>query len=304
MARSANGEWRVEFDAEVTFRNGGRLQAEAFRLDIPGEEISDGDLAALFVRHLGLLMTDQVRIANKRLIREPHKGSRGSPGPTPEGRRLVPLSHVIRDGMVTYPGLPGPTITDHIAREASRASYSDGTEFQIGLITMVSNTGTYLDSPFHRFAGGVDLAAMELETVADLPGIVVRVAGEGIRAIDRNLLLAHEVRGRAVLLHTGWDRHWGTEEYGGDSPFLTREGASWLVERGAALVGIDSINIDDLRDRSRPAHTVLLGAGIPIVEHMCGLDQLPPHGFRFHAAPAPIQGMGTFPVRAYAVIDG
>jgi kynurenine formamidase len=168
---------------------------------------------------------------------------------------------------------------------------------------MVANTGTYLDTPFHRLADGSDLAAVGLQSLADLDGIVVRVTDAAARAIDRELLLPHAVRGRAVLLHTGWDRHWGTQAYGAAAPFLTRAGAVWLAEQGAALVGIDSVNIDDTGDRSRPAHTVLLGAGIPVVEHLCGLDQLPPRGFRFHAAPPRIRGMGTFPVRAYAVID-
>jgi arylformamidase len=217
-------------------------------------------------------------------------------------RQLVPLSHPIRAGMITHPGIPGPVITDHLSREASRARYAEGTEFQIGRIDMVANTGTYLDVPFHRFEGGTDLADMPLESMADLGGVVV--AATDRRAIDRDLLAAHDVRGCAVLLHTGWDRHWGTERYGVESPFLTRAGATWLVEQGAALVGIDGVNIDDLGDSTRPAHTLLLAAGIAIVEHLRGLDELPARGFRFHAAPAPVEGMGTFPVRAYAVIEG
>lgn len=295
-------ESRAWFDAEVTFRNGGRLAAEGFRLDIPSAEIDDADLAALFVRALNLLMVETVRIANKRIVHEPHKGSPISGGgPAPASRRAIELSHPIEHGMVTYPGLPGPEITDHLTRAASRSHYDAGTEFQIARISMVANTGTYLDTPFHRLADGADLAGVGLEALADLDGIVVRVGDAGGRAVDRDLLLPYDVRGRAVLLHTGWDRHWGTPAYGVGAPFLTRAAALWLAEQGAALVGIDSVNIDDTGDRSRPAHTVLLGAGIPIVEHLCDLHQLPPRGFRFHAAPPRVRGMGTFPVRAYAL---
>jgi arylformamidase len=220
----------------------------------------------------------------------------------PAARRLVELSHPIRDHMVTYPGLPGPEITDHLTREASRARYAPGTEFHIARISMVANTGTYLDAPSHRFAEGADLAAMPLKSMADLDGVVLRVTGAAARAVDRELLLPLQVRGRAVLVHTGWDRHFGTDQYGKDAPFLTRGAAEWLAREGAALVGIDSVNIDDVGDGTRPAHTVLLAAGIPVVEHLRGLEQLPAAGFRFHAAPPRVHGMGTFPVRAYAVI--
>ena len=217
-------------------------------------------------------------------------------------RRLVELSHPLRHGTITYPGLPAPEVSDYMSREASRTKYAPGTEFQIGRVSMIANTGTYLDSPFHRFAHGADLSGLALSSVADLDGIVVRVGEGGARAIDRDRLEPHEVRGRAVLVHTGWDRHWGREEYGAGHPYLTAAAAEWLAAQGAALVGIDSLNIDDTADLSRPAHTALLAAGIPIVEHLCGLAQLPPRGFRFHAAPPLFAGMGTFPVRAYAVI--
>ena len=216
-------------------------------------------------------------------------------------RRLISLSHDIHHGMITYPGLPGPEVTDHMSREDSRGRYAPGTEFQIGRISLVSNTGTYLDTPFHRFDGGADLAGMPLEAMVDLPGLKIEVTA---RAIDRDRIEDHDVRGRAILFHTGWDRHFGTAEYGVDAPFLTAAAATWLVDQGASLVGIDSINIDDMGDAKRPAHTALLAAAIPIVEHMRGLGDLPRSGFRFHAAPPPIRGMGTFPVRAYAVIDG
>jgi arylformamidase len=219
------------------------------------------------------------------------------------GRALIELSHQIHHGMVTYPGLPGPEISDYLPREASPARYGPGTEFHIGRISMVANTGTYLDSPFHRFAGATDVAGLPLASVADLDGVVVRIAAG--RAIDRDALAPYDVRGRAVLIHTGWDRYWATERYGTASPFLTAAAADWLVEQQAGLVGIDSLNIDDTSGPSRPVHTALLAAGIPIVEHLCGLDQLPPSGFRFHAAPPPVVGIGTFPVRAYAVVaDG
>jgi kynurenine formamidase len=168
---------------------------------------------------------------------------------------------------------------------------------------MIANTGTYLDTPFHRFPDGADLAALPLSRMADLDGVVIRVQ-EGTRAVDRTAVEPQRVEGRAVLIHTGWDRHWETEAYGQGNPYLTAEAVGWLADQGAALVGIDSLNIDDPEDLSRPAHTTLLAAGIPIVEHLRGLDQLPEEGFRFHAAPVGIQGMGSFSVRAYAVLGG
>jgi arylformamidase len=221
--------------------------------------------------------------------------------PGSEPRRLIELSHEIHDGMVTYPGLPGPEISDHLPREASPARYGPGTEFHIGRISMVANTGTYLDSPSHGFADGTDVAGLPLQRIADLDGVVVRI-GDGRRAIDRDAFTSHEVEGRAVLVHTGWDRHWATERYGTDNPFLTVAAAEWLVEQRAGLVGIDSVNIDDTSGQTRPVHRALLAADIPVVEHLCGLDQLPASGFRFHAAPPQVVGIGTFPVRAYAVL--
>ena len=199
-------------------------------------------------------------------------------------RRLIELSHQIRHGMITYPGLPGSELSDYLPSEASPGRYGPGTEFQIGRISMVANTGTYLDSPFHRFTAATDVAHLPLHSVADLDGLVVRI-GAGRRAIDSDALAAYDVGGRAVLLHTGWDRNWGTDRYGSGNSFLTAAAAGWLVRQRAALVGIDSVNIDDTSRPSRPAHTALLATGIPIVEHLCGLDQLPPSGFRFHAAP-------------------
>ena len=220
-----------------------------------------------------------------------------------ETKRIIDLSHVIEHGMTTYPGLPGPHICDFWTREGSAANYDDGSSFQIGRIDMVANTGTYVDAPFHRYAEGKDLADLPLESLADLPGIVVRQPWEKDIAVDLDSFDGLDVRGKAVLVHTGWDRHWRTDRYAQDHSFLTAAAAEWLIAQGAALVGIDSNNIDDTRQRARPVHTKLLGADIPICEHMTGLGQLPDVGFRFSAVPPKFRGMGTFPVRAYAVLD-
>jgi arylformamidase len=215
-------------------------------------------------------------------------------------RRLVELSHRIFDGMTTYPGLPGPEITDHLSRRDSIGRYGPGTTFQIGRISMVANTGTYLDVPFHRFAEGDDLAQVPIDRLVDLPGILI---GVGSRQIGVDLLRPYEVGGCAVLFHSGWDTHFGTTQYGDPaSPFLSGPAAKWLVDHRAVLVGIDSVNIDDMADPNRPAHTALLAAGIPIVEHLTHLDLLPEKGFRFSAAPPLVSGMGTFPVRAFAIV--
>ena len=218
-------------------------------------------------------------------------------------KQIVDLSHVIEDGMTTYPGLPAPHICDFWTREASASNYDDGSSFQIGRIEMVANTGTYLDAPFHRYAERKDLADLPLPSLADLPGIVVRQPWETGIAVDVAAFGGLEVSGRAVLVHTGWDRHWRTDRYGEGHPFLTAAAADWLAGHGAAFVGIDSNNIDDTRQRARPVHTKLLGADIPICEHMTGIGQLPDQGFRFSAVPPKVRGMGTFPVRAYAVLD-
>jgi kynurenine formamidase len=204
--------------------------------------------------------------------------------------------------MTTYPGLPAPHICDFWERESTAKNYDDGSTFQIGRIDMVANTGTYLDSPFHRYADGNDLAALPLPSLADLPAIVVRQPFETEIAVDVAAFEELEVGGKAVLVHTGWDRHWRTDQYGRDHSFLTPEAADWLIAHGAALVGIDSNNIDDTRQRTRPVHTRLLGADIPICEHMTNLGSLPDEGFRFSAVPPKVRGMGTFPVRAYAVL--
>lgn len=218
-------------------------------------------------------------------------------------RRIVELSHPIRHGMQTYPGLPGPEISDHLSRFASREKYPPGTEFQIGRITLVANTGTYLDTPFHRYPDGPDLSTLELTRLADLAGVLIE-ATDAPAGLGPELFADRQLTGRAVLIRTGWDRHWGSPEYeSADHPYLTAAAVAWLVSQRPALVGIDSVNIDNMADLSRPAHTELLANRTPIVEHLCDLHQLPADGFRFHAAPAPVVGMGSFPVRAYAVLD-
>jgi kynurenine formamidase len=213
--------------------------------------------------------------------------------------RLVDLSHSVADGTVTYKGLPGPHICDYWTREQSAALYEDGSTFQIGRIDMVANTGTYLDTPFHRFEDGEDLAQVGLERLAGLEAMVV---SSGEQAVGADAFAGLIVHGKAVLVQTGWDRHWGTEAYFDCHPYLSEEAARLLVEGGAALVGIDSHNIDDTGVPRRPVHTILLGAGVLICEHLTNLGALPPSGFRFTAAPPKIVGMGTFPVRAFAQI--
>jgi arylformamidase len=214
---------------------------------------------------------------------------------------FVDLSHTIRHGMTTYPGLPGPIICDFLSREASRARYAPGVEFQIGNIEMVANTGTYVDAPFHRYAGGKDLSQLPLESLAGLEAVVIRGPADG-RAIDRDAFTGRDLGGKAVLVRTGWDVHWGTATYLDGNPFLTGEAADYLVREGAALVGIDSLNIDDIKDLTRPVHSALLGAEIPVVEHLCNLGPLPDAGFRFSAVPAKVAGFGTWPVRAFATL--
>jgi kynurenine formamidase len=212
---------------------------------------------------------------------------------------MVDLSHHIESGTITYPGLPGPVISDYMSREDSRHNYAEGTEFQIGRIDMVANTGTYLDTPFHRYPDGHDLAGLTLDTVADLDGVCLETGAGGISA---GLLAGVDVSGRAVLFHTGWDRHWGTDSYGDpEHPYLMEAAAELLVTEAAALVGIDSVNIDDTRTGARPAHTRLLAAGIPVVEHLTNLESLVGSQFRFFAVPPRVRGMGTFPVRAFAI---
>ncbi|MGE0240190.1 MAG: cyclase family protein, partial [Parvibaculaceae bacterium] len=244
-------------------------------------------------------------ILNKKIIEERHK-RKGPPAAVAEAgdtAHVIDLSHTIESGMITYKGLPAPLICDHLSRARSREIYAEGTEFQIGKIEMVANTGTYIDVPFHRYADGHDLSELALKRVSNIPGIVLRVTGTQGRAIDWHHFVPVACRGHAVLVHTGWDRHWRTDQYFEGHPFLTEKAALYLRDQGALLVGIDSLNIDDTTGGARPVHSVLLAAGIPIVEHLTGLQALPASGFRFTAVPPKVKGMGTFPVRAHARLD-
>lgn len=295
---------RVCFDFEVEFSNGGGIQGQGFRLDVVGDDISDDAISTHIIEDMRLLMVGAVRILDKRMIVERHK--RGAPavveGVAGEDTTYVDLSHTIEEGMITYKGLPAPIMCDHLSREASRELYAPGTEFQIGRIEMVGNTGTYIDTPYHRYADGYALADLQLDRVSGVAAIVVRVEGSDTRPIDWTAFASARVAGLAVLVQTGWNRHWRTDAYFEGHPFLTADAASYLRDNGAVLVGIDSFNIDDVSGRERPVHTILLGAGIPIVEHLTNLDQLPVTGSRFWAVPPKIADMGTFPVRAHATL--
>ena len=213
---------------------------------------------------------------------------------------LIDLSHTIEHGMITYKGLPAPLICDFLSREASRKLYMAGTEFNIGKIEMVANTGTYVDSPFHRYAHGKDLSQLPLKSLAGLDCLVARVESGATRGIDSLPFSAAEIHGKAVLVHTAWDRHWRTDAYFEKFPHLTGRLAQWLRDAGAVLVGIDSHNIDCTDTGERPVHSTLLGADIPIVEHLCGLESVPERGSKFFAVPPKVKGFGTFPVRAFA----
>ncbi len=217
---------------------------------------------------------------------------------------LIDLSHTVEDGLITYKGLPAPIICDYLSREASRKVYAEGTEFQIGKIELVSNTGTYLDSPFHRFADGKDLSDLSLEQLAHLDGVLIHIPQANGRVIDESWFANLDVRGKAVLIHTGWARHWKTDQYFEGHPYLTEAAAKALKAGGATLVGIDTYNIDDITDGRRPVHTVLLGSDILIVEHMCNLESIPESlPFRFYAVPVKVKGFGTFPVRAFVAVE-
>lgn len=217
--------------------------------------------------------------------------------------QLIDLSHTIEQGMITYKGLPGPVICDFLSREESRKLYAPGTEFYIGKIEMVANTGTYVDCPFHRFADGADFSAIDVSRFVNLHAVLVRKDYRDGLAITREDFGDVDVNNKAVLIHTGWSVHWGTDQYFENNPFLTEEAAVWLRDERALLVGIDSLNIDDTRSNARPVHTVLLAAGILIVEHLCGLEKIGDRAFRFTAAPPAFKGVGTFPVRAYAEVE-
>ncbi len=291
--------YRAHFDARIEFSNGGDLTANGFRLDLPS---ADADVSRLLVQHLGLALVASVVLSNLQIVEEPHRGSRCIERVEPvETGRLIDLSHTIREGLITYPGLPAPVFTPHLTRSDSRAKYAPGTEFAMDVITMIGNTGTYLDSPFHRYEGGTDLARLALETLVDQPAEVFHLDDSLERGIPASVFWDRDLTGKAVLLHTGWDRHFGGPAYVTGAPFLTSDGVDYLISQGVTLVGIDSLNIDDTESGGeRPAHTGLLAAGIHVVEHLCGLEQLPPSGALFTAVPPKVEGFGTFPVRAYA----
>ncbi|MEY9951143.1 cyclase family protein [Leifsonia sp. EB34] len=299
-------EYRAHFDASVSFVNGGGLTAEGFRLDVPSESVGEAEVAELFVRHLGLALVADVELRDLRIVAEPHRGSRGvseTPSPDATSRRVVDLSHPIHAGLVTYPGLPAPVITPHLTREASRERYAPGTEFAMDVITIIGNTGTYLDSPYHRYADGGDLASLDLATLVGLPAEVFHLEDAAERGIPASVFFDRDLAGTAVLLHTGWDTRFGTPAYASGAPHLTEAGAQHLADEGVTLVGIDSLNIDDTESGgSRPAHSILLAHGIHVVEHLTRLGELPARGARFTAAPPAVEGFGTFPVRAFAEV--
>ena len=298
-------DFRAVVDGTISFANGGGVTVEGFRLDLPGPDISHPEIGRLLVASLGLLMSDEVQLTRVEVVEEAHKGTRGGPADLPSAQdlgsyRLVDLSHPIRAGMVTLPGLPGPEITPHLSREASEQVYTEGTTFEIGRISMVANTGTYVDAPNHRFADGFDLAGFPLAALAELPVVVVRLRDAAAGGVGPETLAAYDVRGRAVLVETGDSDRFGTPDYVVDASYFTRDAAEWLVANGAALVGIDAANVDDMSDGTRPAHTLLLRAEIPVVEHLTNLAEVPPSGATFFAVPPKVEGFGTFPVRAFA----
>ncbi len=295
-------EKRVQFNFEIYFTNGGSIKGEDFRLDISGDDISDEELSDYIVKDLRLLMVGKTRILNKQILAEKHK--RKPVNSASGNKMLIDLSHTIENGLITYKGLPAPIVCDYLNREDSKKFYAPGTEFQIGKIEMVTNTGIYIDSPFHRFEHGKDLSEIGLEYFADLEGTVIRVPYTDTLKITEDHVKGYEIRNRAVLIHTGWDSFWNTETYYENHPYLTQEAAEYLRDCHVKLVGIDSHNIDDTNGRSRPVHTTLLGAEILIVEHLCNLSLLPEDGFTFSAVPPKFKGVGTFPVRAMAKLNG
>ena len=293
---------RVCFDFEVDFLNGGGIQGQGFRLDIDADDIDDKALAEYIIRDLRLLMVGEVRISNKQIITERHKRLARTAVLAQGVTRsdLIDLSHPVRDGEVVFPGLPPPRITEYMSHEESRGRYAPDVTFQIGRVEMVANTGTSIDAPFHRYPGKLDVAGLPLASIADVEAVVIHLAGMKGRAITREAIAATAIRGRAVLLDTGQAAQWGTLAYTDASPYLSRDAAEYLRDTGAVLVGIDAINIDDTRDAQRPAHSILLKAGIPIVENLARMSSLPSEGLRFSAAPMRIVGIGAFPVRAWA----
>ncbi|MHA8059977.1 cyclase family protein [Aquirufa beregesia] len=289
---------RVKFDFEIYFTNGGNIKGEDFRLDIMGDNISDKELTDYIIEDLRLLMVGETKILNKKILIEPHK--RKSINSKMENDLFIDLSHTIKHGLVTYKGLPAPIICDYLSRENSKQFYAEGTTFQIGKIEMVTNTGTYIDCPFHRFKNGKDLSEVGLACFTDLDAIVIRIPFTETLEITKEHLKSYEIRNRAVLIHTGWDSNWNTEKYYENHPYLTEGAAKYLKDCSVKLVGIDSHNIDNTSGKTRPVHTTLLGAEILIVEHLCNLNLLPQDGFTFSAIPPKFKGVGTFPVRAMA----
>jgi kynurenine formamidase len=294
-------EKRIVFDFEIYFTNGGSIKGQDFRLDITTENITDKAIADDLVADLRLLMVGQTKIWNKKIITEAHK--RNPVVEKAATELFVDLSHTIEHRLVTYKGLPAPIICDYLSREDSRKLYAEGTEFQIGKIEMVTNTGTYIDCPFHRFENGKDLSAVGLECFTDLDAVVISIPFSTTLEITEAHLKTYEIRNRAVLIHTGWDAHWNTEKYYEHHPYLTAGAAEYLRDCDVKLVGIDSHNIDSTAGKSRPVHTTLLGAEILIVEHLCNLYVLPTEGFTFSAIPPKFKGVGTFPVRAMAKLN-
>ena len=342
MTMPDQAQYRAELDFEINFANGGRLTGEGFRIDIAGPDLGDEELGAALITDLGLLMADEVRISQRRIFPDRHKravpratdtpsasapasgraaasGPDGVPVPACAAIRHADLSHVIENGMVTIPGFPVPRIeAQSVSAGLPPGRYAPGVSFAIGEISLCGNTSTYLDSPRHLLPAGDDLAALSLDRLADLDGIVIDLtgmarpngsdpggaelggAGHPRRGIGPGLLLPYDVAGKAVLLRTGWDAWWGSAEYHGGYPFLTAAAARHLADAGAVLVGIDAPNVDDTDDPERPAHAILLAAGVGICEHLTGLAALPGAGFRFSAVPPKVAAFGTFPVRAYA----
>lgn len=300
-------EYRAHFDFTIAFANGGGITGDGFRLDLPHPDMTSEEIGALLIRHLGLALVSTVDLHGLRIVEESHRGSRGVQAVRDSVEdAVIDLSHPIEAGLVTYPGLPAPTITPFLTRQDSRTKYAPGTEFAMDVITMIGNTGTYLDSPFHRYAEGGDLASLDLRTLVGLPAEVFHLRDawtpeqRGIRAAT---LADRDLRGSAVLLDTGWDRHFGAPEYAHGAPYLAEDAARFLADAGVRLVGIDSLNIDDTESGGeRPAHSILLAAGVHVVEHLTGLDALPARGAHFTAAPPAVRGFGTFPVRAFATV--
>jgi len=300
-------QYRALFDVRIFFVNGGGLSAEGFRLDVPQRDISEAEVGRLFVQHLGLAMVGEVVFDKFAIIEEPHKGSRGVTEPVMTNVdapvRLVDLSHTIREGLVTLPGVPAPSLAPHLRR--GEGTYAPGTSFSMDILTIPGNTGTYLDTAWHRYEGGADLAALDLATLVDLPTEVFHLADATVRGIPASVFYDRDVRGKAVLLHTAWDRHFGTPEYAQGAPFLSPDGVDYLAAQGVLLVGIDSVNIDDMLPEAkgeRPAHTIFLANGIHVVEHLTNLGELPPTGALFTAVPPKFEGTGTFTVRAFAKV--